>query len=71
MSRLLIKYWKGWIDPENMNEPNWLHVWKQEAQKANDEGMELVVFKLPKKSPLISEIEKLLQERLKEKGGEE
>ena len=71
MGNLLSKFFGGWIKPENMNTLQWFSVWFEKAKKVEEEGYELVVFKLPKNkngvtsADLITQIEKMLQENKK------
>ena len=66
--KLLVKYWAGWIKPENMDNPEWLPLWKEAAEKAESDGMELVVFRVPKNktgsSDMVRQIEQFLQDEL-------
>lgn len=67
MEKLLVKYWAGWINAENMQSPDgatWLKAWKERAEKEADEGNELLVFRVPKSKNMASEIERFLQEKL-------
>ena len=67
MSDLKVKFWKGWLDPSNMMiNTDWLPHWINVAKEENNEGFDLVVFKLPKKqsNELIAKIEKFLQDEL-------
>lgn len=66
---LIVKYWKGLMKFENMDK-NWLEHWRDVAFKTENEGCELVVFKIPKNKIAImadpytiEEIEKLLQSK--------
>lgn len=63
----IVRFFRGWIKPENMSREAWLPHWKMEAIEANKEGYDMVVFVVPRNNTsLIEEIEKLLQEKLKE-----
>ncbi len=66
MKRLRVKYWAGWHSIDNMDNPGYLESWKGAVQKADDEGMELNVFRLPKNSRAVEMIERLLQEHFGE-----
>lgn len=67
--RLLCKYWRGWLNHTDMVErPElWIELWSNVAKKADEDGFELLLFKVPKEngntSSIINEIEALLQER--------
>ena len=63
--KLLVKYFKGWLTSENMANKGWLENWIENAQQAEKEGSQLVVFKVPnnRKDEVIDEIESFLQER--------
>lgn len=65
MSQLLVKYLAGWIRSENILDNNklWAASWLESVKKAEDDNMEMVVFRVPKVSNAISEIEELLQEK--------
>lgn len=64
MSKLLVKYLAGWMRYENMmNNKEWYFNWLEFVKKAEQEDMEIVVFRVPKGSNAISEIEELLQEK--------
>jgi hypothetical protein len=68
---LMTKYFNGWINLESMDVSNWVDTWFGQAKKAESEGCELVVFKIPKNKngvmskDLISQIERMLQENKK------
>lgn len=63
MEKLFVKYWAGWHFSNNMDNPRYLRSWKEAAQKAEAENMELVVFRIPKNSGAVEAIERLLQEK--------
>lgn len=62
MSKLLVKYWAGWITAENIEIPGWMSGWKDRAEKAAAADNELLVFEVPK--GMASEIERFLQEKI-------
>jgi hypothetical protein len=48
---MIVKYWAGTITPAIIQEttlPTWALVWFKRAQKAENEGKELVVLEVPK-----------------------
>ena len=66
MANLLVKYWAGWLSTQNMDNPGYLDAWKKTAQAAEEEGMELAVFRLPKGGQAVKIIETMLQANLTE-----
>ena len=68
---LLTKYFKGWIQSENMNTEEWYDVTYNAAKKSKEEGCEIIMFRVPKNKngvmskDLINQIENMLQEKLK------
>jgi hypothetical protein len=67
----IVTHLAGFINPENMND-EWFSRWKEKAEKANDNGTDLVVFEIPKTKngftpdfTTIELIENFLQERFK------
>lgn len=64
MSKLFVKYLAGWMRYENMlNNKAWFSSWLESVKKAEEEDMEIVVFRIPKGSNAEAEIEELLQEK--------
>ena len=66
---MIIKYWKGWHNPENMDNHGYLEEWKEAAEQATKNKSQLVIFEIPfnrlgnTSHDTIEEIEKLLQEK--------
>lgn len=65
LNELKVKFFKGWITPQiTSSECN--ETWYDEAVKADKEKYELIVFKIPKnETQLVSDIERMLQQKLK------
>jgi hypothetical protein len=67
---LLVKYLKGWINHDNMNNSGYWKHWEKVALEAKNENCDLVIFKIPKvnefksDSETVNDIEKLLQDKL-------
>ena len=66
-----VKYLKGWLNHDNMDNPDYFPHWKNVAKEAKDENCDLVIFKIPRKGnslvadgETIEDIEKLLQNKL-------
>lgn len=61
---IISRFFKGWIT-KSITSGECNDTWYNEAVKAKEEKCELIVFKIPSdKNHLITEIEKLLQEKL-------
>lgn len=65
--KLLTKFFKGWITSGMMNKEEWYDTLYDHNREAQEENCEIIMFKVPKRNSndMITEIEKLLQEKLK------
>ena len=72
MAEIKAIFLKGWLNTTNMNTGDWFSSWFKSASKAEAEGCELTVFKIPKTNnnwggqadpQLVEEIEELIQSR--------
>jgi hypothetical protein len=58
-----VKFLKGWLKVETMENICGWAVWLKEVIQAEKEDCELVIFKIPKNKDAIAAIEKMLQDR--------
>lgn len=55
------KFFAGWLNPDNMQNDDWLGHWIDNAKEAETNDEELVIFKIPKDKRIVEAIEAFLQ----------
>ena len=56
-----VKFWKGWLTPQTVQETNWHTKWEKSVSESENENCELHVFKIPKSKSGIANPEAIYQ----------